>query len=399
MNIIYLSSSLGTDRFSRLLESGEIKSVPQAQKYHSLLLSGIAENVKVTAVSAIPANRQWTKQTKFKRETEWEGRVKYIYSAFVNFPFVRQYTLYRNAKREIKRLYKRHKDSVIVTDILNQAMSMAGRKCAKKYGIPVIGIVTDVPGMTSGAVRDEKKSLKTRVLELADKIGRDDLDKYDGYLFLAEAMSELVSDKPYVVIEGHADKNMRNRENDLLKKDNPKTVMYAGGLHKEYGIKMLVDAFLKGGFDGYKLCIYGDGNYADELLKISEEKENVEFFGLRPNDEIVEKQLTATLLVNPRPTDMEFVKYSFPSKTMECMASGTPLLTTRLPSMPKEYFEHVRFIDEETEDGILKALDETLKMSDEELFNLGKAAKEFVIENKTNDVQAKKFIEFIENNF
>ena len=34
------------------------------------------------------------------------------------------------------------------------------------------------------------------------------------------------------------------------------------------------------------------------------------------NDRVVEEQLRATLLVNPRPTTEAFTKYSFPSKNM-----------------------------------------------------------------------------------
>jgi len=403
MNIIYLSSGLSDKKFSALLEEGKIRDLPQAQKYHSLLVSGLSENdgVRITAISAVPANRSWTKKTVFKRETEWTKRVKYIYEGFINYPFIRQYTLLKSAEKEIKKIYKKKNDIVIIADVLNQSISIAALKCGKKYGIPVIGIVTDVPGYTSGAVRVQKKGIKTRILELADKIGQNNLSKYDGYLLLTEAMNEVVNkqDKPYIVIEGHSDKNMVSVNNEIENKEEPKVIMYAGGLHREYGIEMLTKAFLKGNFEGYKLVIYGDGNYKDELIELSEGNENLEFLGLRPNAEIVKRQLSATLLVNPRPTHQEFVKYSFPSKTMECMASGTPLLTTRLPGMPKEYYDYVKFIDEETEDGILSALSETLTLTEEELFSFGKAAKEFVMKEKTNDVQAKKLLKFIKENY
>ena len=56
--------------------------------------------------------------------------------------------------------------------------------------------------------------------------------------------------------------------------------------------------------------------------------------GCVTNDEIVRLQCEATLLVNPRPSDKEFCKYSFPSKTIEYMASGTPVLMTKLPGVP-----------------------------------------------------------------
>ena len=115
------------------------------------------------------------------------------------------------------------------------------------------------------------------------------------------------------------------------------------------------------------------------------------------NSQIVEKEQEAALLVNPRPTHEEFVKYSFPSKTMEYMASGTPVLTTRLPGMPKEYYPYVDFIEEESADGIAAALRKVLATSDEELFAKGNAARQFVLEGRNNVVQAEKLLTMLNN--
>ena len=106
--------------------------------------------------------------------------------------------------------------------------------------------------------------------------------------------------------------------------------------------------------------------------------------------------MEATLLVNPRPTHEEFVKYSFPSKTMEYMASGTPVLTTKLPGMPKEYYEYVDFIHSETPDGVAQALKQVLSLTDETLFEKGCRAREFVLKHKNNVVQARKILKMLE---
>ena len=42
---------------------------------------------------------------------------------------------------------------------------------------------------------------------------------------------------------------------------------------------------------------------------------------------------------------------------MEYLASGTPVLTTRLPGMPEEYYEHVLTIDGSTADDVTAALE------------------------------------------
>ena len=79
------------------------------------------------------------------------------------------------------------------------------------------------------------------------------------------------------------------------------------------------------------------------------------------------------------------------------MASGTPVLTTRLPGMPKEYYPYVDFIEEESAAGIAAALKAVLTRSDEELFQKGQKARAFVLEGRNNVVQAKKLLDMLKN--
>ncbi len=118
--------------------------------------------------------------------------------------------------------------------------------------------------------------------------------------------------------------------------------------------------------------------------------------GVIPSDEVFEKMKKATLLVNPRPTKDEYTQYSCPSKTFEYLASGTPLLTTKLGGIPDEYFEHLFTFEDESQEGMAKKLTEIFALNDSELDSKGKAAQEFIRTKKNNEVQAKKIIEFIE---
>ena len=81
---------------------------------------------------------------------------------------------------------------------------------------------------------------------------------------------------------------------------------------------------------------------------------------------------------------------------MEYMASGTPVLTTKLPGMPEEYNDYVYLLEEETEEGVAEALRDILARPKEELHQKGLAAKKFVMEEKNNCVQAKKVLEMVE---
>ena len=80
---------------------------------------------------------------------------------------------------------------------------------------------------------------------------------------------------------------------------------------------------------------------------------------------------------------------------MEYMASGTPVLTTGLPGMPREYHDYVYLMPDETPEGIAQSLQEVLAQSDEALFQKGQQARKFVLEEKNNVIQARKILNLL----
>ena len=130
----------------------------------------------------------------------------------------------------------------------------------------------------------------------------------------------------------------------------------------------------------------------EEYKKLCAVHPNLEYRGVAPNEEIVAEEMKATLLVNPRPTTEEFTKYSFPSKNMEYMASGTPLLTTKLPGMPEEYHQYVYLFEEESVQGYVNALRKVLSLPADTLYVKGEQAKKFVLQNKNYVAQAQRVL-------
>ena len=232
---------------------------------------------------------------------------------------------------------------------------------------------------------------------LSKKISKYVISHCTDYVILTDAMNEHVNPqgRPYVVLEGHSDIFMREKPVSLDIKISPRICMYAGAISKLFGLPALIEGFLAASIENAELHLYGPTDFEEELKEICSRHPNVVYGGLLLNQEIVEKELEATLLVNPRPTNEEYVKYSFPSKNMEYMASGTPLLTTVLPGMPKEYYPYVYLLEEETSEGIAAALKDIFAKSDEELLQKGLAAKEFILNTKNNVVQAEKILEML----
>jgi glycosyltransferase involved in cell wall biosynthesis len=117
--------------------------------------------------------------------------------------------------------------------------------------------------------------------------------------------------------------------------------------------------------------------------------------GIVSDEEIRNAEIRAWLLVSPSSSKEEIAKYFFPSKLTAYMQSGTPVLATRLPGIPGEYFEYIYPIEDETPEGMRKAVQKLLDQPREILHEKGARAKEFVFNNKTNVIQARKIMDLI----
>ena len=382
MHIIYAVTTCSDRVYKQLFSQVKVKPAFQSQKYHRLLIEGLAAHAKVEVVANPPVNRSVLDRQIIRLPRETEGGACYRYIPAIRNPLVKLACVGFGTFFKTMLLAKR--DSAVVVDCLNRVTALAGLFAARLRGCRCIGIVTDLPDMLGGSSFSKK---------LANYV----IHHCTDYVLLTEAMNDYLNKdgKPYVILEGHADITMGEKVPSVEKKVSPRVCMYAGGVSRQYGLAHLVEGFRKADIPNARLDIYGPGDYVEELKTIAAEDDRIFYGGMLLNSEIVAKEQEATLLVNPRPTDEEYVKYSFPSKTMEYMASGTPVLTTKLPGMPKEYYPYVYFIEEESAGGVAEALKEVLDNSEKTLFEKGSAAREFVLTQRNNVVQAEKILEML----
>ena len=86
-------------------------------------------------------------------------------------------------------------------------------------------------------------------------------------------------------------------------------------------------------------------------------------------------------------TDKAQAKYSFPSKTMEYLASGTPTLMYNLEGLPMEYHNYCFIQRDLSIDSLYKRILEICEMDSDYLYNFGQKARRFILENKTPEAQ------------
>ena len=339
MRIIYGYSNCTDATYNRIISERNVAVMVPDQKYHGLLIKGLEKNgAEVFGFSGLPVSRAVTSRRLVREKDEREGNARFHYITTVNFPGIRQLMVAFGAFFGVLKL-KNAPDTYAVCDILDFAVTLGVYWACKLKRIKTAGIVTDLPDMEFNG-----KLLRFFSNRL--------IKKSDALIMLTEQMNSRINPngKPYIVLEGHVDSEAPLPEKQIPYETETgvRLVMYAGSLKKLYGIESLAKGFLQADIPNAELRIYGDGDYRPELEALAAKHPTVKYMGVAKNAEIVRQEQKASLLVNPRPTAPEYTKYSFPSKNMEYMASGTPLLTTKLPGMPEDYYPHIYLLEDET---------------------------------------------------
>lgn len=365
------------------------------QKFNRLIVEGLNKNnVKTKAYSSIPMSRHYSKKTWWNEGVENENGIEYKYFPFINFPVIHQLCLFVFSFIYVLRWgCRNHKEKFILLDVLNISICIGSLLACKLTRVHCVGVVTDMPGLIVGA-SDATMGSNHGIIT---KISKTILSSFNSYVFLTMQMNEVINkkNKPYLVMEGMVDYSIGQSVMTEMTLVSNRKVLYAGGLHERYGLRTLVDSFMNLENPEYRLIIYGSGPYAGELKEKSKLDSRIEYRGVAPNEEVMNEEINCALLVNPRPTNEEFTKYSFPSKNMEYMSTGRPLLTTKLPGMPPEYYPYVYLFNDESCSGFEKTMESILTLTDEELTMKGAMAQKWVLHYKNNVVQTAKIIELV----
>jgi glycosyltransferase involved in cell wall biosynthesis len=271
----------------------------------------------------------------------------------------------------------------------------------KDPNIKVCLICPDLPEFMNTS---NKQSKLLDSLKLIDrKVMNVFLESVDSFVVLTEFMKPKlnVGSKPYTVIEGVVNAS-ENHQNSIIESSSTKVVanaiLYTGTLNEKYGIKDLVEAFYLIENNELELWICGSGDTEEYLAKMSELDSRIKIFGQIKRDEILKLQREATLLVNPRKNNEEYTKFSFPSKIMEYLNSGTPTLMYKLDGIPKEYYPYFYHLnDNDSVYEFSKKLEGITNLSVKELNQMGEKAQKFVLQNKNSEIQALKIINMIKN--
>lgn len=403
MKILYFTTASDPAEYENIQKNSRVKASVASQVYESALLSGFAEQDRLDLtlhsfpmIAAFPGSGllYWG-----ARKQTTAGGFSTLWLPTVNLYGLKQFSQRLSAGAAVRRWLKENRDDpdkAILLYSVYEPIASAVLKYAKKYSIPAFVLVPDLPrDMYKTLSRDPiKAAMQKRYMKRAVACQ----GRFDGYIYLTQAMSEVVAPgKPYTVIEGIAETSGAVPPS-TEEKSEKRVIMYAGALSERYGLKNLIEAFLKASLPEAELWIFGAGEYEAQVKRYADENKNVRYFGRVSREEVLSYERKATLLVNVRDPREEFTKYSFPSKTIDCMLSGTPLLTTRLSGIPEEYLPYLFCVENNSADTVCNILREIFALRQEALTAKGTKAQGFIVKEKNAVMQARRLLSFIAEN-
>lgn len=397
MKVFLLGSVVSPEEVDRIFKKSKIRpSVAPVYFQHSLI-SGLKDNGLDVTVYSLPPIKSFPNGSRFcwgKRKERLDDGTEVTWLPTINVVGLKQVSAYLSAKHALKKWLKENrneKEKVVLCYYLYPPMAKAAVRLCKKFNVKSCVVVTELIYFKNTSTQKKIKDF------FVDKMLKDMshlVDLFDGYVFLTKYMVEKyhAEKKPFTIVEGLSNPNLFDGI-VIEKKEN--AVTYTGGLSKSFGIDKLVKAFHKTKGD-YKLYIYGMGECAELIKEYAKKDDRIVFKGSVERQQLLVPQVSSKILVNVKPSNEEYTKYTFPSKMMEYMLSGTPVLTTKLQGIPDDYFNYCYSIEDESVEGIKTAIENVLAKPSEELEMMGEKARRFVIEKKNKTVQCAKIKELLE---
>ncbi|MFJ4373766.1 glycosyltransferase [Pseudomonas japonica] len=393
-NLVLLGFHVGDDYFVRYSKGDAFPQVA-AYKLEARLLSALrSTGVQVRTVASIAVStfprikRIWFPSASLQAGGDQRGLVLPL----INLPAVKMATRFFGSFYSLLKI-GRKVDGICVYAAHSPNL-LAAYLCSKIYKLPYYVYIPDLPGfmdvaMRRGVLRSILKKIDAALLNYL-------VSEAAGLLVISRPMVEDMPawrSRPYLVLEGIADSSPAPKVESGARK---KTIFYAGGVNRAYGIEELVEGFLSSGID-YELVICGRGDLEDYLVSTSARHASVKYLGFLPPAEVAEHQAQAAALVLSRNPAEAFTRYSFPSKLIEYMSAGIPVLTTRLEGIPAEYFEYLNVIEGFSAEAVAQALVQFCSSDQGRLSAKAELGKIWVLETKTSIAVGKRVIEFMEN--
>lgn len=398
MKICFCSSFLADEK--EVIKNSKIKPSVATHKFNLNILEGIKNNIgdDLTVINTenVASFPNYRKVIIRKRTSNQDQIGSYQNVAKLNLPIVKDLTETANLYKVLKQWVTEQGDDELYICGYGRRLSHARaiNRIKRKYPhVKTCMFLADLSG-NAMSVKHDSGFIKQKLFNKLLDYQVNESTKFDSFVLLTKYMAEYlkIEHKPYTIIEGLCSDKVEDSHVKSSILDDRKIIAYTGILSRQYNVDVLLEAFQKIENKNYKLWLFGDGELNEEIEQLSMMNDNIEFFGFVPNEEMRSKLSEVTLLVNTRQNTEEYTKYSFPSKTIEYMTLGRPVLGYKLDGIPDEYDKFLFYAEDNSSECLKNKILEICEKNNEELEDIGYSNLSFVRDFKNSTVQTNKML-------
>lgn len=227
---------------------------------------------------------------------------------------------------------------------------------------------------------------------------------FDGLIVITDSIAkDFAPEVPFLVVEGgikaHLLEQFAAIESATCRNKELFTIVIAGSLDEANGIYEIIEAFALLHGEHLRLEIAGGGVLESLVREAASSDTRITFHGLLSFEEVLKLYAKADVLVNMRLTKRLNTKYFFPSKIMEYLTTGVPVISTCPGNMADEYGQYAYLLHDETSQELAGMIQKLADMHIEERLERSRSARSFMVAHKTWDYQALKIADFIHKLF
>lgn len=209
--------------------------------------------------------------------------------------------------------------------------------------------------------------------------------------------AKLAPDRPSLIVPAIHNPSVTPAQVPNKRDGKTFTIGYFGGLHRAYGVSLLLSAFEMANRDDWCWVISGRGDLEDQLKDLAARDPRVKYLGFVASNEFSKVYENIDVLVNPKPVSTPLAFMAFPSKLVEYLGTGKPVITTNLPTLDKDFREHLIVMQADSPKELIRCLEQVASWREEQYETWGMKTRAFVENNLSPLVQGKKIRHFVDS--
>jgi len=214
-----------------------------------------------------------------------------------------------------------------------------------------------------------KKYKKRSILILADYSGKEcyssllgklyatcqryAMRKYDTVVGLSSNIAgALKKCQKFILMEGGISQEFYDKFAYKEKEENTSiSFMYSGLLSKVTGVDILLEAMKSFENENVELWISGKGDLEENVKLAAQSDNRIRFYGHMEYEDYMKKLQNADILINPRNMSLPENVNNFPSKIMDYLATGKPVISSKFVGWEK-FRQEIWFYEDDLTEGM-----------------------------------------------